>query len=391
MSKLHPEVEAALVQMKARSLALNDRGSLGAQAFHTAGGQLLSDFADTILQSDSKTRQEWSDKKNALVVAAEAGDTQARMQLHEMRIDMVDNYLRSEGNFLNLFFEEVNLDDSDEPWIQNTTKNEVSVGYISEDGSPETFDAVKPQSQVRVPLKVLSTDWYAYHTRDIYKGAIGSEAQRQVDLGADLANQADLLAYNLLTDAGTTVYGSFDTSNEAVEKRTFVTHSRINTANLPSTNDLAITGVGAATKIKMEVFKLIKDYCDKFTGVVPGGIRPTGVVLVPSKDISNLADEITPSTDVKNDVAAAVLANYTNFDYMGIRWVLLPDPTLAPGYVYPVLNAPVAKVYYKRGMDRTLTEQLPGFKERQMMEKVIGFATLKPWCIRACRVKYRTA
>jgi hypothetical protein len=118
-------------------------------------------------------------------------------------------------------------------------------------------------------------------------------------------------------------------------------------------------------------------------------LRPTGVIFVPSADVEDIAIEILPTSNVNNGVADAVLANYTSFTYLGVRWTLVPDVTLAPGYAYPVLNRPVGWIWYKPSMDMSgVDTNMRKNEESRYQTKVLAMASPEGYRPFALRVKY---
>jgi hypothetical protein len=91
-------------------------------------------------------------------------------------------------------------------------------------------------------------------------------------------------------------------------------------------------------------------------------------------------------------VAEGLLQSYTQFDYMGIRWTLVPDVTLPRGVCYPVLNRPVGEVFYKPAFDEEFvnTDRRKNWETRSQ-QKVIQFAVPEPWRVNALRVTYSSA
>ncbi len=336
-------------------------------------------------------------KLAALMERARNKDGEAVTELNALRSQTIDLYVRAMSNFVS-FFQPVTLQPNEQAvWI-NTFRNPVNVYYMGQDGGPRTAKAVKSQKQIFVDMCELHTDEVGYQVRDIQLGTdIASAAQATVDIGWDMANKVDLEAYTLMTGgkslAAQTVYGSFNGASKDLDK-TWIPNARINTANLPTTNALVLadngSGQGQSNNFRLAVIRAIMNYCESWANVWGSPIRPTGMILIPSSDVADLSNEITPTSLIfPNAVAEGLLNNFTQFDYMGIRWTLVPDVTLTPGTCYPVLNKPVGVMYLKPSMDEEFTEtdRKKNWETRSQM-KVINFAIPEPWRVNALKVTY---
>jgi len=388
---MNKQLQNQIKRAMARVEILESRAS-SPQAFDTArDGEKIKTFFERALNSMEPAQGEQvGQKAYELAQDARRGVPKAMRQLNEIRVETVSNYIRAEGHFLSMFFDPVNLEPGDVPYFQNTSLNEVNVNYMSEDGRAEIYSAVKSQSQVAVPLKVIESDQVEYATRDIYQGFIGQAAQATFDIGYDLTQKIDGEVFSLMDSSA---FGAFDITNAAKEKRTYVAHSKINAANLPTTNELAAASNGASTKFRLDVVRKIMRYATQWANVFGSSVMPTGVILVPSLAAADLADEITPDGSTNNSVADELMRDFIQFDYLGVRWVLVPDATLAPKLVYPVFNRPIGRIYYKPSMDEDMVRESPNdpHRERRWQNKVIGTVIPAPWTPFCARVRYQTA
>jgi hypothetical protein len=394
-----------------KTLAPNlKRLSARAQTVHALGANPhyateLAGFMDEIMASNV------TDAELAEKVRKSWDDPAVKREMCEVRVETYTNFIRANSTFLPTFFQEVVLGPADRPAIQNATKNEISIGYVSQDGRPRAMKAINPTTETLIDLRVRASDVVGYFLQDLYNGNVGQVAQATFDIPWDLANKLDADAYALLTaslsDGG--VFGAFTTTGTR-QNRVYVPHSRIVTANLPSTNDIVLDqsnyqawnalkyNAGAGTnsdttsgRFRLDVIRAIMTYCDRWGNVFPEPIRPTGMIIVPSVDCTQLATEITPTGTFYNKVAEGLLTNYHQFSYMGVNWVLVPDSTIATGTCYPVLNKPVGRFYTKPSMD---TENVETFKaknwEERFATKVVGMAIPSPNRVNAVRVTYHT-
>lgn len=350
----------------------------------------LADFLDRALSEPDKERLK---EMCGLFERAHNNDNVAIRELNENVVTSIDNYAKALGKFLPTFFQVVNLGEGDRPEFDHSQRQQMNVRYIAEDGGHRVFKAVKARKKVFPDLHELWVDGVGYPIRDLYQGNIAPAQMASYDLAFDWASKADSLAYDFLTSSANGFYGSFRTTGRKLD-RTYVPNDRIDTDNLPTTNDLECDSNTTSTKFRFNVIEKIMEYCEAWADIFGSPIRPTGAILVPSGDATNMSAEIKPTGLTNNSVADAVLADYSQFSYMKTNWTIIPDATLSPGVCYPVLNRPVGQVYYKPSMDADLqvveTDKKKNWEERAM-GKVFGLAVPEPWRVFGCRVRYRTA
>jgi hypothetical protein len=332
-----------------------------------------------------------------LIERARNKEVDAVTELNALRSTTIDLYVRAMSKFT-AFFRTVTLQPNEQACYIHTFRNPVNVRYIGQDGGAKTVKAVKAQRQLFIDMRELSTDEVGYQIRDINLGTdVAAAAQATVDISWDMANQVDLNAYTLMTSGQSTmaqsIYGEFNLTGANLS-RTWIPNARILPANLPTTNDLELSDNGAganqSNRFRLAVVRAILQYCEMWGDIWGTPIRPTGLILVPSSDVTGLSAEITPTSLIfPNEVAEGVLENYTQFDYMNVRWTLQPDVTLPPGQCYPVLNRPVGEMFLKPSMDEEYVEtnRRKNWETRVQM-KVINFAIPEPWRVNALRVTY---
>jgi hypothetical protein len=383
------QLKQALAGMKGRVLALN-----GITA-HPGNLASLDQAFDAALNQGEAAKA----KIAALMERARNKEIEAVTELNALRSTTIDLYVRAMSNFT-AFFKTVPLQPNEQVAFIHTFRNPVSVRYIGQDGSPRTAKAVKAQKQLFIDMRELHSDEVEYAVRDINLGTdVAAAAQATVDIGWDMANKVDLEAFTLLTAGRSTVgqgiYGPFNLTGAPLS-RTWIPNARILPPNLPDTNDLALadnSATGATSRFRMDVIRAIMHYCNRWANVWGAPIRPTGLVLVPSLDATDLALEVTPTSLIfPNQVAEGLLQNYTRFEYMGVTWTLVPDVTLTPGTCFPVLDKPVGEMYLKPAFDEEFVEtnRKKNLETRSQM-KVINFAVPEPWRVNALRVTYRSA
>jgi len=334
-------------------------------------------------------QQESRVKMGKLMERARNRDAEAITELNALRSTTIDLYVRATSNFATSFFEEVTLQPNEQAVYIHTFRNQVNVRYIGQDGDARQVKAVKAQKQVFVDMRELTTDDVVYPIRDINLGTdVNAAAQATVDLSYDLANKVDVDAKTLV-DAS---IGSFVTTGAKLN-RTWIPNDRIITGNLPTTNLITLsdngTGANQSNKFRLNVIRAIMQYCNTWGNIFGGPLKPTGTILVPAIDATDLAFEILPTGNTFNAVAQAVLQDYMQFDYMGYRWTMVPDVTIAQGACYPVLNRKLGDHYTKPSMDEEFveTDRRKNIETRAQM-KVHNFAVPEPWRVGAMRVVY---
>lgn len=360
-----------------------------------------------------------SDAEQAELIRAAWNDPVKRRELCELRVDTVNNFIRAEGLFLANFFSEVPLGPADRPVVQNTTKQEIEVSYVSQDGRPRGRKTINPTGEEFVDLAIVSSERVGYFMRDIYNGNIANVAQNTFDIAFDLTFKIDRLAKDLMHKAVGSggVYGDFVTTGTR-HNRVYAAHSGINTSNLPPTNDIVlstdyVTGSsgkkwfeywgaskgngdgtnGTSNDFRLDVPKATVNYCNRWANTLNGPLRPTGVIIVPSGDSTGLAGEVSPTGTMFNTVAESLLHNFQTIpNYLGVNWVLIPDATLPPGVCYPVLNRPVGRYYTKADWEQEFikTEPEKNWEERSQ-QKLVGLAIRIPDRVHAVRVRYTEA
>ncbi|HEX3800259.1 MAG TPA: hypothetical protein VH413_16305 [Verrucomicrobiae bacterium] len=382
-------------------------------------GVAVKQFFDDLLAST--TDAEKIRQRNEFMARAET-DAKARQQLCSIRVETVSNYVLATVNILSMFFEIVNLADGETYYFQNTTEQEIGVSYMGPDGGMQQKTVTKDDDEIRIPMKILTTDEVRYKVWDVYRGSIVDAALKVLRMAYDLQNKIDQLAYQLLTDPNKGAFGQFiypgstagggagsgtvppvKTSTGAVSQTgvnyTFLPNSRINIANLPKTNDIVLSTNTANSVMRYEVFQKAIKYKDQWQGCWPDGDpQLSGEVLIPGADASDIATEIVPSGSTNNRVADELLENgYTTVDYLGQRFVLKADNTITPGSCYFGMTKKAGRALFKPSGDRNYRrgpeddyELAAKNEEVQWMNKPLGLYMPTTERIYALRVTYKT-
>lgn len=319
-----------------------------------------------------------------------AGDPDAVSSVNRLRVTTVNNFVAPMAKLAAAFFNIETLADDEAPVIKNTTGNEVTFRQISEDGHPQLCKMSPSASTAHVSLAVRWSEKVPYPLRDVYLGrSVSDFVLSTVDIARDLALDMDGLCKTLLD----TSFGAFTTTGSK-KARTYNAHSSVQTGNLPTTNDLTISGSDTGTDFTTLVMKEAVRYCDKWGGLL-GDLRPTGLIFVPSADSGGLLDEISVGGSQNNPTANGILGNYTSVNYAGVTWTLVPMVTLAPNRCYVQLSQKVGTIYRKPGMDEVIdnaaSEEAKRANRAERAQSYVYGMTInaahKPF---ALRIRYRT-
>ena len=324
-----------------------------------------------------------------LVDRARRNIPEAQTELAALRTEAFDLYVRAKSNFL-MFFAPVNLAPNEQACYIHTYRNPVSVGYMAQDGSGRSVKAVRAQKQSYFDMLALTTDEVRYPIRDYNLGPdIAAMAQATVDLAWEMDLKVNALAKAMFL----TLLGSFTTTGAKLD-RTYVPNDQIETDNLPTTNLLVADDVpnSSTTFFRLDVIRKIMKYCTQWGDVWGEPINPTGVILIPSLDSTDLSQELKPTGQAFNVTADSITGgNYMRFSWFDRLWTLVPDVTLAPGVCYPVLSRPVGQVFFKPQMDEEFVEtNRKKNVEARSMVKPIQFASAQPMRVNAAKVTYRS-
>jgi hypothetical protein len=348
-------------------------------------------------------------KKTTLEIIRSAikGNEEAGRTLAAIRLETVDNYVRVGSDFMS-YFNIVTLKDNEQPYIQNTTKSETRILYLSEDAEPKMVKAVRPTAETAIELRQITTEPVWYRTRDIYKGQIADLARATFDIGFDLKNKFDREAYNLMITALNSggPYGTFSLTGSKVS-RLYVPNSLIDTSQLPTTNDLTVkrrtinaktnqvvwlndddtvaaseSAADIAGYFGVPVLQDIVRYCMGWAGVFSDGpLQPTGEIQVPAIDVQDILMGLgTPTPNVMQTNAQEQIQKngFANIgEWFGVNWKIIPNVTIPSGTCYPKLNKTAGNVYLKPGMDEEFTEtDNKKHEETRWQTKVFGIAII---------------
>jgi hypothetical protein len=397
--QVHPRVNFLRQRTKELAGYTADRNAF--RLYTPTGPQELTNvfagmLANPALEKDATKRAELEKVRAAdtaefcaLVTRARNKDEDAVHELNGLWMENIDLTIRAMCNFLG-FFRPVTVADGDQIKYTHTYRTEVNVKYTSADGGPRTRKAVKAQKHTFFDFEELWSDEVEYQLRDINLGsAIAEMAQKTFDIAWDMEAKLNHIAKELHG----TLIGNF-TKTGAKLNRTWVKNEYIVESNLPDTNLLTCDDIANtnATLFRIDAIRKIMRYCTRWANVWGRPIAPTGLLYVPSLDATDLSLEFQPTGESKTIVGERIVdGNYLRFTWFDITWTLVPDATLEPGTVYPVLNESVGDFFSKPSQDASYVETYPKKNlERRSAMKAIQFVSPEPKRVFAAKCVYRT-
>lgn len=319
-------------------------------------------------------------------------DGPKNLELNELRVLTVDNFVTAQANALS-FFENVSLAPNGEPVIENRTGHEIDVKYLGQDGKAKLDRGVANGASSKPQLKILSTPAFEYEVMDLYKGDIRDASFANIDMAYDFTMKVNSLLWPYVTGQ----VGSFVTTGTKTS-RTYVPHSTIAAANLPTTNALTVAGTGASTKWRLDCLKAILEYEAKWEGVMSkdGVVLRANTVFIASSDTMGFLDAIAADSE-SNPVIDQIFASGYVITLAGRTINLVGDATIDPagGQAYVQFNKPIGEFYTKPSMDKTTINNSPELAQQNLesisMSKVIGTGLPTNWKINVAGVRYRNA
>lgn len=376
----------------------------------TIGGKPAADHLDAVLARMSESAGDEAALKAAaeLIGSANQGADNAVRALNALRVETTSNLVIPELRIIPSFFDIVQLADNERPVWQNETREEVTVRQVASDGRRAIGSRmVKPQSETLIDLKEIATDPISYPIRDVNLGNVqpANSARANIDIARDLAASLDNLGLTLLN----TCFGSWSLTAGARQDRVIVPHSYISAANLPTSNDitlnaLTLTAMGitrssrvensATTGLRQEVFDALTWYVSAWGEAKPAGspVEPTGVLLVPSKDVSTIGNSLTLDGAKGSDIAEQIKKDgFARVPWMGRTWTLVPSATLAPNTLLVPFTKKIGVLYLKPSMDweQSKVDVAKNFEERTA-GKVYGLYSPSHYKPFALRIRYRS-
>jgi hypothetical protein len=291
-------------------------------------------------------------------IATGALDPAQRHQLASIRVETFSNYLYAPALWLSQFADIINLKVDERPVAQRITKQEVRVYGVGGDGEPHLVKISLEPDETLIPLGFLTTDIVRYRKVDVYRGRVTDPALATVNLGYDMGQRIDGKIQDLLIGTSSVFFGAFVFAGKRANW-SYVAHSRINTANLPTSNDITVyeqDGTTKVTKFGWQVLAYIVDYCARWDGAFQDGInlKPTGRILLPPSHIKDIMHGIYPTGATRNKIADELMEQgWFSVNFLGIDWLFVPDNTLDPTVMacYPEFNKKAVQAFFKPELD----------------------------------------
>lgn len=330
-------------------------------------------------------------KLQELIVKAREGDVTAQAQMARLRVISVDNFLLASTNPIT-FFDTVNLADDEVPYIENTSKQEITVSFIGQDGRARKTQGIKYQEQAQCQLLVLSTEEFEYQLVDIYTGEVKTASLANIDMAYDFSAQISKLMWPFVKAA----IGPFSLTGPR-SGRVYYPHSLVNVKNLPTTNLLVTPGNTTTTMFRKESMDMILKYCAAWgTDAFRDGMLRPAAVFIPSSEIMGFLDQVTLTSQPNTKVEEIFETGFV-MTYGGVRWTFLADATLDPdeGLAYVKFNKGIGSFFRKPGMDRTFVDESMEMQKQNKgsvsMSKVVGWGLPITARVNAAAVLYHTA
>jgi hypothetical protein len=290
-------------------------------------------------------------------------DPEARKQFCALQLKTYNNYLMAEMRWLNYFFTVTTLPDDGRPMVQNHYDKEIKCYYVGQDGRAKDMKLIFDDTEVVLPLRVLTTPKMKYKVTDLYRGNIVDQAVKSLTIARDLANRMENEAKLVLL----ATLGAF-TFTGPKANWPFVSNSYVQTANLPTTNQITVIGAhGVNGGFDYSTLDEIINFAKLLDAVrLPGSgdFRPTGRIRVPSAHIRNFGT-FAAGSNVPGSASVAAAApaaaqqdvfaeGWGGVTYKGINWTFEPDATLDPSVnkCYPEFTIKPGEVFLKPSQDR---------------------------------------
>ncbi len=310
-------------------------------------GATLSAFFNDLLASTTDPAK--IKQRTEFLQRVEGGDPVAKAQFCAARMETFNNFISAQLPWISQYANVVTLQPDEWPVHQNSTMEETTCYFVGEDGTPQMSKVRKEDPETRIALRYLTTPVVRIKEFDLYRGSVVSAALAVLRMSFDLANKENYEFFALLKS--TAFVTAFDNAQTKKQKNAWQKVSYIDANNLPSGNDITVTGASGSTYFDFATLDEIIDYAMRFDGLSPeGNLRPTGLIRLPSSHVRKFGSGVTPSGATSNPIADNLLENgWTGINYRRVNWVFVGDPTLpASEYIcYPEFNMKPASVYHK--------------------------------------------
>jgi hypothetical protein len=364
-----------------------------------AGHAGLADMLEFHDQHLENLRSEEGQKETRELFAAVRGGDQESKDLLAATVTETTGKLLMASAGWSGFFQQINLGDADQFVHQRRIGNETSVRVVGPDGKTFHQPASNNFSFTPVPLIEIGTDILEYPLFDVNAGdGVRENALSSVSLAADLMSKVDELtaAQIVVTSPDTILTANFTVTGD-LQDRSYVTHSRVNAANLPAGNILVLLDNTATSLPRSGALYAIIDYVASFgSGAFSPeeDLRPE-VLHVPAKHAASLLAEAGVTAVANSYADSLIKTGPFKIVFGGVEFTIVPDNTLDPDspYIYVRFNRPVGIFLDKPTQARTIIDEGPAAQRMNKgtvnQTRAVGFVMPKHWSTNVLAVKYR--
>jgi hypothetical protein len=246
-------------------------------------------------------------------------------------------------------FEYVPLPDDGRIQINTSYKQEYQVKEINQMGQMPQASWVLKDSVAMRDVYMIQTELVTYPIQDVIQGNINKSDEVNRDLNFAYMNKIDLDVWTLFTSIFTP---------EFTPNTVYRLHSRVKSANIPTTNIVDASSEGGLT---VKAVKMLLDHCEK------AGVKPR-MLYMSVQDKSDMRDW----TPVISSYAAATAPKYDPTQVLpaekylelwnsgqvtsmfGYPITIRTLNWLDAGKVYVATDKPSGRLYYKPGFEKTL-------------------------------------
>lgn len=306
-------------------------------------GALTATWADEAIENVNTDT--YLQEKGEIAYAAAHGDAEAQSMMAEAVEVVTTNVVRADTVWMN-FFERRSLGDTDHLLIINDTRGmQITIDSIGQDGGRETlFSQYDQPTPVVIPGHLRSTPWIEYPIRDFYKGMVKDLALAQFDLARDKAYREDLLAssYILVGSANTRYIDEFVLTG-ADKDRDMLLHPGVVAANLPTGNEITLSGNTTTSLVRKDLFDAVIEYVTSWgqNALESGNMAPIELVMA-SKHQTDFLKQVNLTTQ-GNMLVDQIFQGGFVMKYAGYTWIINGVNTISPGHgvAYLRTNRPI--------------------------------------------------
>jgi hypothetical protein len=343
--------------------------------------------------------ESWLQDKGEIAAAAGRGEREAQALMAEA-VSIVTTNLVLPTAVWAPFFEMRSLAPADQLFIESEVEGmAITVDTIGADGGRQTIQS-QPQtpSPIAVPIHMRGTPWIEYGLVDPYKGVVKEMALAQFDVARDRAYRMDtLLGSYIMVGETNTRYAATFTTTGAENLRDFILHPGVVAANLPTGNEITLSGNTTSSLFRKEVFDAIIEYASSWGDFTleAGAMRPVEII-VSSKHLTHFLASVGFSS-VDNTLTKQVFDGGAVVSYAGQTWVITGSNKISPthGVAYVRFDQPIGVFATKPNLEDEIIDETPTLRSQnkgricQNWAESVGLPL--HWRKRTAAIRYRTA